>query len=389
MHKANGYKALLVLAATALLSGCFNSHIHTAFRGCGPQGQFMRVNFSRGGLYDYDRTAMRPALSRADEQVRGYRVRDIAFPSVGENGQEGNRVTGVYYESTSGGAKPLVIVLPIWGVQAYPSRTMAEGLLEHAHGEVNVLRIFGEDYLFNWKALQDAPTPAAFDAALDDMVARARSTIVDLRRLLDWAQRRPAVDARHIGLIGFSMGAMVAGMAMEHEPRIAAATLAMGGADPGAILGQCDARAGRVRAAITHRFGWTREHFLEVVRKGLAPMNAARGHSLVDPAKVLMFDAYYDACVPREARDDLWRALGRPERYSLLYGHRMSFLAMTPLGGDFMRERIYAFFDRVLLGKGRDRQRLAPAADCAGERSRVSLAPEAPDLVTSVRGGSP
>ncbi len=376
MHKGNGYKALLLAAAAVLLSGCFNSRIHTAYSGCDAQGEFARVTLTRGGLFDYARRPLNPQMRPAPDARRGgYRVRRIAFPSAGENGQEGNRVTGIYYEAAvGGGPKPLVIVLPIWGVQAYPSRTIAEGLVEHAQGRINVLRILGKNYLFDWQRLQDAPTPQAFRGALQDMVTRVRATVVDLRRLLDWAQRRPAVDARRVGIMGFSMGAMVAGTAMEHEPRIAAAALAMGGADPAAILGQCDARAGRVRAAVMRRFGWSREHFTEVARRALTPMNAALGNSLVDPAHVLLFDAYYDKCVPRTARDDLWEALGQPERYSLLYGHRVAFLAMTPLGGNFMRKRIYAFFDRVLLAD-RDRPRAAPALDCAGEASRVSLAP--------------
>jgi len=68
----------------------------------------------------------------------------------------------------------------------------------------------------------------------------------------------------------------------------------------------------------------------------------------IDPATVLYIDSGYDGCIPRSCRDDLWRAMGEPERVTLGYDHRNSFLSMTFLGLDVTTRRIVAFLDRRL-----------------------------------------
>ena len=69
---------------------------------------------------------------------------------------------------------------------------------------------------------------------------------------------------------------------------------------------------------------------------------------LVATQLILMFDAQRDECMPQHARDDFWETLGRPERISFHYGHKKSFLAMTPLGFNYMRRQIYRFLEATL-----------------------------------------
>jgi hypothetical protein len=52
--------------------------------------------------------------------------------------------------------------------------------------------------------------------------------------------------------------------------------------------------------------------------------------------------------MPARSRAALWEAMGRPERFTMHYGHKTSFLAMTPLGPNFMRNKALQFLDRVL-----------------------------------------
>jgi hypothetical protein len=68
----------------------------------------------------------------------------------------------------------------------------------------------------------------------------------------------------------------------------------------------------------------------------------------IDPAAVLYIDSGYDGCIPRSSRDDLWRAMGEPERVTLGYDHKNSFLTMTFLGFNVTTRRIVAFLDRRL-----------------------------------------
>ncbi|MDH3692239.1 MAG: hypothetical protein OEU36_22625, partial [Gammaproteobacteria bacterium] len=98
------------------------------------------------------------------------------------------------------------------------------------------------------------------------------------------------------------------------------------------------------RRTIIDKFGWSKEEFRVKVENVFKPVNVALTRAKVPPQKIIIFDSAFDHCIPKTARDALWKALGQPERYSFLYGHKTSFLSMTPLGFNFMRGKIYEFF---------------------------------------------
>jgi dienelactone hydrolase len=239
-------------------------------------------------------------------------------------------------------------VLPVWGVSAYPSDTIVAGLRARAGGAVNILQVDGERLLFDWATMGDARTEEEFHALLALMVERFIDTVSDVRRLVDWADTRPEIDSQRIALIGFSMSALVGSIVMATEPRIDAGVLVLGGADLQEILAVCNGRIRQTRENLLKRFGWSLEQFKEELKGPLAVINPARFAGRVDPARVLVIEAAADSCIPKPARERFWQALGRPERVSYQYDHRMTFLAMTFLGGNNMQSQIYQFLDRVL-----------------------------------------
>jgi dienelactone hydrolase len=181
---------------------------------------------------------------------------------------------------------------------------------------------------------------------LDQMVGRFVSTVVDIRRVVDWAETQADVDPQRIALIGFSMGALVASVAMASEPRLAAGVLVMGGADPHAILAACGNEIGRGREHVVEQLDWSLDKYRNELAKALARVNPARFAGMVDPRRVLIIEAAADTCVPQKARERLWQAMGRPERIAYLYDHRAAFLAMTFLGGSNLQQQIYRFLGR-------------------------------------------
>jgi dienelactone hydrolase len=270
------------------------------------------------------------------------------MPSAGENGQWGNLVTGRYYESRAAGPRPLVIVLPIWGIHAYPSTTLATGLRERAPGAVNVLQILGDAPLFDWQTVSDVTSEAAFYGVTDQMVARFVATVTDIRRLVDWADTRPEIDPQRIALVGFSMSAVVASVAIAHEPRLAAGVLIMGGADPDEVMASCNREIAAARESVLEQLDWSLERFRSELKRELATVNPARFAGMADPSRLLIIEARDDTCVPQSARERFWNALGRPERIAYHYDHRMAFLAMTFLGGHDLQRHVYPFLDRLL-----------------------------------------
>ncbi len=295
--------------------------------------------------FPYERVPVR-VTNHTERETEGYVVRLLRFPSSGENGQEGNTVTARYYESTEPGPRPLVVVLPLWGGHTYPPSIVTSDLVSLRR--FNVMRVLGEDTVMDWSALGQARTPAAFQAEFRRMVERVRTTVVDLRRLLDWAETRPAVAAQRVGLIGFSESALQATGAMASDPRVAAAVLLMGGAQPHEIFATCYGPPESVRREVGLRFGWTPEQFAETLGPLVESIDPAHLGSRVDAARVLIFEAELDDCVPRSARDALWDALDRPTRISVRTTHAGAFLGLTFLRGNHMRHRIVEFLEQAL-----------------------------------------
>jgi len=265
---------------------------------------------------------------------------------VGKNGQADNMLTVRYYEDPTGGPKPLVVVLPIWGSFTYPSAVVTGDLV--GRGRVNVMRVLGAERVIDWNALAEAPDPSAFRVEVERMVERVRTSVIDLRRVLDWAETRPFVDATRIAMVGFSQSTLQVEAVMASDVRLAAAVLVMGVAHPHRIFATCSGWPAIVRNAVLPRFGWTSEEFADNLAPLVRSIDAAHLGSRLDPERLLIFDAEYDHCVPRDAREALWNATGRPARVSILSSHVGSFLAMTFLGGNHIRQRIVEFFDRTL-----------------------------------------
>jgi dienelactone hydrolase len=289
-----------------------------------------------------------PALvtNHAEGTVDGYVVRLLRFPSAGENGQADNMVTVRYYEDPTSGPKPLVVILPIWGSHTYPSTIVTRDLLDQ--GRVNVMRVLGANVVIDWDALARAPDPTAFRVELKRMVERVRTSVIDLRRLLDWAETSPFVDMSRIAMVGFSESTLQVAAVMASDMRLASAVLVMGGAHPHQIFATCYGPPEVVRDAVLPRFGWTSEEFADNLAPLVRSIDPAHLGSRLNPERLLIFDAEYDDCVPPAARDALWDATGRPARVRVLSTHAGSFLAMTFLGGNHIRHRILDFFGRTL-----------------------------------------
>jgi hypothetical protein len=337
--------ALVVLTLTACIFKEHVPYVPDPDRASEP-----RAAFQVDPLFEYPRTALAVNNHTLDEEeTDAYWVRFLSFPSIGENGQKDNLVTALYYQSKTPGKKKLIIVLPIWGSHTYPSDTIAAGLVEHGRGETHVLNFLGEDHLFDWAGMEKASSEQDLARMMKQMTLRVRATLIDMRRLIDWALTRDEIDPGRIGVIGFSHSGIYAALLTVQEPRIAATALVMGLVNPHSVIAYCMAEWPReLRKTILEKFGWTVGDYEDFLEPIFQPYDPARYPGRADPARVIIFDAYYDECVKPGTRDTLWELMGRPERYTILDSHGAAFFAMTPLSFNWMRDAIYEFFDRTL-----------------------------------------
>ena len=345
-------RSQLVIAGLAIMlatTGCYTSHVRTSFT---DSDEFQeRRSFETAPAFSYEKTNI-PFTNHVEGTgaTPMYELRLLEIPSVGENSQKNNLVTAKYYRSTLPGSHPLIIVLPIWGTYTYPPRTISSSFQRRSNGAVHVLHVQGDNFLANWPAIIAATDESEFLELWSEAVDRQRVTIVDTRRLIDWAEQRPEIDADRVALIGFSLGAFVAGTIATQEPRLAATVTVMGGSHMNTVMATCDGkRATRVQATAAENFGWDREELAAQLEPIIGVVDAANYPNRVDPKSILIIEANRDKCIPEKSREDLWLALGKPERISINYDHAPAFYSMTPLGFSWMRRRIWEFLELRLL----------------------------------------
>jgi len=299
-------------------------------------------------VFDYRSSPKDLTLGEQAGSKFGYATRRFSMPAGFEIGQPGNRMTGTYYISPLPGPKPLVIVLPVWGVSEYPSVKMARAILKRSDGRMNVLRVDGEQRMLPWKRIEQSASLDEFVAGISNAARRLKHAVIDTRRLIDWARTRREIEPDRIGLVGFSISAITGTLVAQSDPRIRASALVMGGAEIGKIVSECPGNEQDTREGIMDNLGLDLAAYQQTINAVFEGLDPADYPHRVDPSTVLIVDAGRDECIPEVSREAWWEALGRPERISMNYSHRGSFLAMTPLGFNFLREKIYEHLAETL-----------------------------------------
>lgn len=303
--------------------------------------------------FDYAPQPGGPPVELSLEGRRGsYRIWHLWMPSAGDNGQPGRRVEGRYYESVRPGPKPLVVVLPIYGKSAYPSRKLARYLTRprvRDAADTHVLRLLGNENLYRPERLAAARDEGELVAEIEATARRMVTTVVDVRRLLDWAERRPEVDRDRLGVVGFSFSSALASLAMAADPRFGAGVFFMGGGHLHEIFAHCHGNeVAHARQVLRRALGRSDDELARLLAEPLAVVDPVRLAPLLADRPVLLADSPIDRVIPERSRRDLWEALGRPQRLVFRLSHRTAFLTMTPLGLDYANRKIRRFFDESL-----------------------------------------
>jgi hypothetical protein len=333
-----------LVLAVLMLTGCVAS-IHTPYDpGAENPAETASLDLHPvAAMFDYPRDGIVVDNHDLPFDKHDYQLKRIQLPAPQDNGQAGNVIRMLYYRHNSPQRKPLVIVVPIYGSYTYPSEKITNGLVKMDF-PVNVALMEYAEHLLDMETLAAAQTELAVVAGLDNLEQRLAAGVMDVRRVIDWAEQQEDIDGERIGLATFSMSALVGSLLAQHEPRLAAGVIVMGAANFHDVMAVCGGRAGQAREAIMQRLGWSEQQYRQQLLDSMGSINPARFSDLADPSKLLLIDAQHDDCMPQHSRDALWEALGRPERISYQYGHKQSFLAMSPLGFNVMRRRIYEFF---------------------------------------------
>jgi hypothetical protein len=272
----------------------------------------------------------------------------LTFPPSIPDTQIPHSIKGIYYQSKQQAAKPLVIILPIWGSYTYPPERLAELIQKRSRGGANILQVNGDEMLFDWNRMKAATTEEQFIQLSRAGYEKTRATVIGLRQIVDWVKSESDLDADRIGVAGFSVGAIVAAMVLGRDPQFRAGVLVMGAAKFGEVFATCDGKIGAVRDEIMERFDWSLGEYQAVFDELFEPADPENFRGRYQPERLLIVEASLDNCMSKAAREALWDATGQPERIKLLARHKMAFLSMTPISLNYTTRKIYTFLDRHL-----------------------------------------
>ena len=143
--------------------------------------------------------------------------------------------------------------------------------------------------------------------------------VEDVRRAVDVLASRSEVNPQEIGIMGVSMGGILAATAAEQEPRIARAVLLLAGGDLLSIVHH--AHETRPLSELIRRLPPASRAEVESALRQIDPLeHAAALRPRAAQGRVLMMNAAEDEVVPRACTEKLATALGIGDRVVWLEG---------------------------------------------------------------------
>ncbi|MCB8933637.1 MAG: prolyl oligopeptidase family serine peptidase [Fimbriimonadaceae bacterium] len=220
------------------------------------------------------------------------------------------------------GPMPVVVVLHYWGAS---DQRVDVALAQ----ELNSRGVAAVLVTLPYHLSRTPPGATSGQYAIEPDPPKMRRTmeqsVLDVRRTVDWIASRPEFDTNKIGLAGTSLGAIVGATAYAVEPRFAAASFVLGGADLAHILWH----SSRV---VQQREVLRGAGYLEgSLRDELSSIEPLTYLSERRPAPVFLVGARYDSVIPPADTEKLRAALPGSQILWVDTGH---------YGGVFVQRKI-------------------------------------------------
>jgi dienelactone hydrolase len=256
---------------------------------------------------------IRPDLWETTEDADGVEVEALSFASAAPFGIAANDRVNVRFYRPARRAPfwNLLIIHGIWRQDTDFEDKLCRDFARH--GVSCALMTLP----FHWqRAVPGAPSGAYFLSSDPLWTSAAfRQTIIDARGVLELLRGRGVP----VGVIGFSLGGIVAHILMSLEPLDLGVSALAGGNTAGIVWESMLTRAHR--QAMEAR-GVTYERLSSLWATGDPTRYAERGR----PPRLLMLNARYDRLVPLRFTKELWEALEKPPIHWLPAGHITAFL---------------------------------------------------------------
>jgi len=261
------------------------------------------------------------------KEKKRYRVLEGSI-NAGPNGSDDDaQITFEFYEPSGDSPSPVVLLMPILNGQKHLMRPFATKFARNGYAAVII------DTVQRRTLLDD----------LGDPEPAIRLSIQRHRRVIDWVETRPDLDASRIAVFGASLGGFNALYLSAMDPRVSVVTTALvGGSLPYVLVNSDERRIVEATEAAKARLSMDDEQLLDFLSENIeTDVLALAAHMNAD--RVLMVLTKYDTTVPYDSQLRLRDAMGNPEAITLPTSHNMAAAYLF-----YLRSRILKFFDRKL-----------------------------------------
>lgn len=196
-----------------------------------------------------------------------------------------------------------------------------------------------------------------YNLSAQDWYNLYRISVINIRQALDWADSRPELDSRHIGVAGISFGGYVSAIAMGIDQRLRSGALLFTAGNIEKLAKTRSSRRYKKYEVSDDLFRKNQSRYLayvaDVEAYGFEKVTPPQLGYLFDPytftpelknKSLLMINAHWDEYFPKDTAKEFWQASGKPKQVWLPAGHASSWL-FYPL----IRRHTVELFRRTLL----------------------------------------
>ena len=310
---------LPAVLAAIWTTGCTHSSLRSARNGLPVLPAEIATEYAYSKVPDFD------AAEKIIDETSRYVVRRVQLKPPGESAESKRRITVDLYAVRGAGKSPVVMVLPMAGGGYAIERHFAGYFAGRGYSAVIVHR-------------DKIPKDQQMIENLDPMIHRM---ILDHKRVIDWIETQPGLDASRVGIFGISMGGIKGAMLAPLENRIRAAIIGLAGGDlPHVLAYSTEPGLAKKREEFLKERNLTPEQAEAELRK-IVKRDPLLYAPYVDPKKVLMVIARSDDVVPTAKGLELKEKMGNPETIMLPGGHYTAVLSIP-----YIKSQSFEFFEK-------------------------------------------
>lgn len=276
----------------------------------------------------------------------------VSYPSAYESPYPANNTVplDVFPVEDAKKPTPVVVILHYWGARDLRTeRGLADELVAQGVAAVIVTLPYHLQRTppgFSSGALALRPDPARHDENIaQHLVATMTQSVLDVRRAVDWIQTRPEFDGTRVGIVGVSLGALVASLCYGVDDRFTKSAFMLGGADLAHIVWNSAIVVSEKENL--RRMGLTEERLHEQ----LAPIEPLDFLPQRKSFSAFVIGAKHDTVIPHEDTEKLINALPGAKTLWIDTGH---------YGGIFVERRLSRLVARYFATEFADQSYVPP-----------------------------